>query len=108
MLNKLIIQQVDVIHIIDPSNIIFCQASNCYTNIYLLGGERHMIVKSLLKFSKELCPVNFIRVNQSFLINRGYIKTIDKKKKNISLLNNQIVPFTLTLKELLYLIKNEV
>jgi DNA-binding LytR/AlgR family response regulator len=100
------IPQQNVIHVIDQLQIIFCQSDDCYTWVHLKDGQRHLIVKSLIKFSKELNPTLFIRVNQSYLINKSYIKIIDKKKKCLVLLNDHIIPFTLTLKELLLQIGN--
>ena len=96
--------QQDTIVFVHPDEILYCQSDNCYTNIYLLNGKRILIVKSLTKFHKEL-PREFIRVNQSFLVNRVFVQCIDKKKKIIVLDCNKEVPFTISLKELLLLLR---
>jgi len=103
-IEKIIIPQQNVIYLVNISEIIFCQSDDCYTRVYVVGGQRHLIVKSLTKFAKELNSPIFIRVNQSYLVNKCYIKCIDKKNKCIGLLNDQNIPFTVTLKELLNLI----
>jgi DNA-binding LytR/AlgR family response regulator len=98
---KIILSQQNIIHFVDPSEIIFCQSDNCYTSLYLTNGERHVIVKSLTKFLLELNSDSFIRVNQSYLINKNHIRRIDKKKKSIDLINNYSIPFTVSLKNLM-------
>lgn len=77
---------------------------NCYTTIYLTNGERILISKSLLKFSKELELGKFVRVSQSYLININCIKIVNKKKKQIELIDQSKIPYTTTIKELLCLI----
>jgi len=62
-------------------------------------------VKSLAKVTREdLNSTDFIRVNQSFLVNKNFIKFIDKKNKLLELKNEYRVPFTTSLKDLLELI----
>ena len=103
-MEKIIIHHQDVIHFIDPNLILYCQSDNCYTNVYLAEGEKYLVVMSLSKFAKELGS-QFIRVNQSFLINSRYIKKINKKNKTVVLMNRLEVPFTITIKNLMLLIK---
>lgn len=101
---KVIIPSHDIIHLIDQSEILFCQSENCYSTIFLVSGNKFVIVKSLTKLEKELNGVFFIRVNQSFLVNKSFIKMIDRKRKQIFLTNDQMIPFTTTIKKLLELI----
>lgn len=102
--NRLIVSSNDQIHLINFNDIIVCKSDNCYTYIYLHAGNEFLICKSLAKVSKELCARKFIRVNQSYIINVDYIKSIDKKKKHIEMLNQTKIPFTLTIKDLLLLL----
>jgi len=104
MSSKIIISQQNLIHFIEPSEIIFCQSDNCYTSLYTVHDERYVIVKSLSKFTLELNSAEFIRVHQSYLINKKYIQRINRKKKCIDLFNNHNIPFTITLKTLIFLI----
>lgn len=86
------------------SDIVYCKSDNCYTSIFLSNGEELLVCKSLKKISQELDVLLFVRVNQSYLINRDCIKLIDKKNKLIELVNSQRIPFTVTISELLSLI----
>ena len=104
---KLVIHSQDYLRLINPDNITYCKSDNCYTDIFLDCGERILISKSLTKFSKELDSDRFIRVSQSYIININHIKLIDKKKKWIELINQTRIQFTITIKQLLYLINTE-
>jgi DNA-binding LytR/AlgR family response regulator len=105
-LKRIIVSQQDYVHFIKPSNILLCQSDNCYTYLHLEDGKKLLIVKSLTKFHKELPQDIFIRVNQSYVINKHFINCINKKKKCITLENCINVPYTITLKELFILIEN--
>ena len=106
--NKLIISQQNFVYIIDQNQILFCQSESCYTTIYLSDGKSHMMVRSLSKVAKEdLNGNDFLRVNQSFLVNRNFILRIDKKNKLLNLLNNHAIPFTVSIKELMILLHKE-
>jgi two-component system LytT family response regulator len=98
---KLILSEKHFVYLISHANIAFCESDNCYTTIYLIDGKRHLAVRSLAKLSNEDLNVpDFIRVNQSFLINRNHINTIDKKKKIIKMTGDYEIPFTISLKSL--------
>ena len=98
---RIILSQQDNIFFVHPEEILFCQSDSCYTNIHLTTGIRVLIVKSLTKFQNELSTKDFIRVNQSYLVNRRFVKSIDKRKRCLELENNHVIPFTVTLKHLL-------
>ncbi len=105
-LRKIIISQQNKIFLIKPEEILFCRSDNCYTNIHFLQGKQIFTVKSLTKLHRELISEDFIRVNQSFVVNRRFIQTIDKKKRSIEMENGEFIPFTVSLRDLLALISN--
>lgn len=108
MEKSIVVHTQDHLHIIEERNILYCKSDNCYTCIHLKSGEKIMISKSLSKFSKELTLDCFIRVSQSYLVDKHSIKRIDKKKKQLELPNDLRIQFTTTLKELLYLIGHNI
>jgi DNA-binding LytR/AlgR family response regulator len=101
---KLIIPSQDHLHLIDSDQIMYCKSDNSYTHININGEKEIVVAKSLARFSRELDPKWFIRVNQSFLINIRFIKLINKKKRFIELVNQQQIPFTVRIKELIELL----
>ncbi|WP_369414056.1 LytR/AlgR family response regulator transcription factor [Desertivirga xinjiangensis] len=97
-LKKLVIHTQDQVRFINQDDILYCKSDDCYTCIYFFNGETLVICNSLTRFAKKVGHWNFIRVGQSYLINANYIKTIDKKRKHIVMVNDSIVPFTATIK----------
>lgn len=104
IINKILVTEQDHVHLLSLNEIKFCQSDDCYTIIHVNNGSKYMVTKSLVKFSKELNSQQFIRVNQSYLVNINFIKSINKKKKHITIDNTDPIPFTLTIRELLLLI----
>jgi len=104
-MQKVVIHSQDQLRFINQSEITHCKSDNCYTTIYLNNNEEHVVCKSLTKIYKELDPQLFIRINQSYIINKNYIKLIDKKKRLVELDSNKQIPFTTTISVLLNLIR---
>jgi len=100
-MKKLMFSSQESLRMISSLDIIYCKSDNCYTSVFLRSGEELIACKSLKRIAQELGTLTFIRVNQSYLINKDFIKSINKKSKIVELLNNQCIPFTVTLKDLL-------
>lgn len=103
----LVIHCLNHFHFIRMKDINYCQSDDCYTTIYL-ESKSITVSKSLIKISQELPPEQFVRVSQSYLINRDMICSIDKRKKTISLSNGAVVPFTISIKMLIALMQTGV
>lgn len=101
---KVMLRTQNEIRFAAQTEIIYCKSDDCYTTVHLSDGENVMISKSLTLFSKELDPETFIRISQSVLVNKSLIKQINKKNKQIELINKVKVPFTVTVHKLLLLI----
>ena len=98
---KIIVQTQDRVRIISANEIAYCKSDNCYTFINLANGDSVLICKSLTKFSLQLDPAIFARVSQSYLVNTLFIRSIDKRNKQIELENSVVIPFTTSVKQLL-------
>jgi two-component system, LytTR family, response regulator len=99
MNQPLIINQTDVIHVIKPSEILYCTADRGYSTLYLVNGQNVVNTKTLASLCTQLNR-NFIRISQSTVVNRLYIRRILKKEKCIELENGLQLPFTLKISEL--------
>jgi len=104
---KLLIPHRNVIHVVDESEILFCQSENCYTTVFLSDGRSFVLIKSLTKLEKEVHQSVFIKVSQSFLVNRNKIVNIDKKNRYLHVGLESPIPFTITVKRLLELITGD-
>lgn len=101
MTDKLIINSNKLILLVDFDKIIYFRSDNSYTNVQLVDTTRHLLCKSLAQIESEINSSQFIRIHQSYLINKEKITLIDKENKLIHMVNGNEIPYTLRLKDLL-------
>ncbi len=71
---KITLNTSEKIIVVEIENIIRCQSDNNYTTFYLKNGNKILVSKTLKNYANLLCPIGFIRVHQSHLVNKNYIK----------------------------------
>lgn len=86
---KLVLKTIDSLHIVDISDILFCQSDNSYTTFYLDGNEKIMISKSIKEYVELLQDYSFFRPHQSYLVNLNHVKKIDKSDGGFIIMNNK-------------------
>ena len=59
------------------NDIIRLQASSNYTYIFFANNKKLLSAKVLHNFEEQLIPAGFIRIHNSHLVNKDYIKRID-------------------------------
>lgn len=77
--DKIALPTSDGFQVIPYNEILYCQASENYTNIYTINGESLLITKSLKTFEEILPPLIFFRIHKSILLNINYIKSFSRK-----------------------------
>lgn len=70
---KLAIPTQEGLNFVNVRDIMYCNASGNYTQIYCAGGEKYMISKTLKDTEEMLSHPMFFRTHQSFLVNLDYI-----------------------------------
>ncbi len=70
---KMSISAVDGIYFINIKDIVRCEGEDNYTHIFLRGGEKITVSKTIKEYEKLLTPVNFYRVHKSHVVNLNYI-----------------------------------
>lgn len=105
-MKRLIISTKEITYLVAYDSIIYCKSDNSYTQISTLEGECLLVSKPIYKIEEALNNGNFIRISQSFLVNRMHIIRIDKKNRNIVLVNNAIIPYSIKVAELLSFFKD--
>ncbi len=75
---KIAIRNNDAIEYVNTNEIIRCEADNNYTKIFLTDGKKILTSKTLKEFEGILEPFNFIRIHQTHLINKEYLKRFIK------------------------------
>lgn len=76
--SKIGIAMADKIVFITISDILYCEASGVYTNIYLDDGKKIVASKPLGDFESQLGTNKFFRIHHSTLINLNHIKEFQR------------------------------
>ncbi len=64
---------------IDPAEIVYCQADWSYTEVYLSTGQKIVVSMNIGKVGDLLDPERFFRLNRSVIVNLESIAAVDRK-----------------------------
>ncbi|RFS16113.1 LytTR family DNA-binding domain-containing protein [Emticicia sp. C21] len=76
--NKIPLPILNGFQFVPVNNIIYCEADEDYTHIYLNDNTKITVSKSIKDFEDLLANYDFFRIHHSFLVNRDYIKRYTK------------------------------
>jgi len=65
--------------LIQPLEVVYCEADGNYTHIQLSGGNREITTQNLGSIEGLLKPGAFFRVSRSYLVNLKYLARVDRK-----------------------------
>ena len=75
---RLVLKTQESVFVIDLDEIIRCEADRNYTSFFLTGGKKILVSKTLKEYETMLSGHNFLRVQQSHLINLDFVDRYDK------------------------------
>lgn len=81
------------IRIIRLKDIIYLESENNYTKFHLIENEQLLVSKGIYYYDELLSRNNFIRIHQSYLVNKAYIKSISSSNE-IVLFNKERLPIS--------------
>ncbi len=81
--NKIPLPVINGLQMIQISKIVYCEADEDYTYVYLANNERLLVTKSIKDFEDMLTEYDFFRVHHSFLLNKQFIKKYIKGEGGI-------------------------
>ncbi len=84
--NQIVIPTKEELFVMKVDEIIRCEAAKGYTFIYAKDRKEILSSKTLKEYEKMLPNDQFIRVHQSHLVNKNFIKNYERK--GIIILNN--------------------
>ena len=76
---RLVLKTQESVHVIELDQIIRCEADRNYTSFFLADNKKILVSKTLKEYETLLASHNFLRVQQSHLINIDYVDRYDKK-----------------------------
>ena len=72
-------------------NIVCCKADNSYTSFYTINEQAPIVVsKSIAEYEQILSLYGFVRVHQSWLINKNRIESFKKADGGYLILDNKM------------------
>lgn|SRR5574343_10249 len=75
---RLVLKTQESVYVVELHEIIRCEADRNYTSFFLVGGKKILVSKTLKEYETLLSSHNFLRVQQSHLINLDYVDRYDK------------------------------
>jgi two-component system LytT family response regulator len=76
---RLVLKTQESVHVVELDQIIRCEADRNYTSFFLKDDKKILVSKTLKEYETLLSAHNFLRVQQSHLININYVDRYDKK-----------------------------
>jgi two-component system LytT family response regulator len=80
---RLVLKTHESVFVVELEQIIRCEADKNYTTFFLTGGKKIVVSKTLKEYEILLSAYNFLRVQQSHLINLDFIERYDKANGGI-------------------------
>jgi two-component system LytT family response regulator len=68
----------DKIVFVNIPDILYCEATGSYTNVYLNDGKKIVASKLLGEFESQLSNYKFYRIHHSYLINLNRVKEFQR------------------------------
>jgi two-component system LytT family response regulator len=84
-----VLKTIDSLHIIDISDILFCQSDNSYTTFFMGENEKIVVSKGIKEYAELLNDYGFFRPHQSYLVNLNHVKKIDKSDGGFIIMKNK-------------------
>lgn len=75
---RLVLKTQESVHVVDLDHIIRCEADRNYTSFFLTEGKKILVSRTLKDYETLLTGHNFLRVQQSHLINLNFVERYDK------------------------------
>jgi two-component system LytT family response regulator len=88
VMKKICLATGDRIEFVRVEEIVMCEASGSYTNVYLKDKRKIMVSKHLKEYETLLGDENFMRVHNSFVINLNEVKQYVKSEGGYILMND--------------------
>ncbi len=76
---RLVLKTQESVHVVELDQIIRCEADRNYTSFFLVDNKKILVSKTLKEYETLLSGHNFLRVQQSHLVNLNFIDRYDKK-----------------------------
>jgi two-component system, LytTR family, response regulator len=94
--NRLLIASSNEYKLVDISNILYCKADINYTDVFYLDGNGGIAkvtdTMNLKHYEEKLKALGFMRIHQSYLVNKEHVIRMKKNPCEIELTTSLILP----------------
>lgn len=97
--DQIAISTREKIQIIEINKILFLKSDSNYTEIQMVDGKKIVSSITLKKYVNKLSSYQFIRVHNSYLINKSFLSCYLAQQNKIVLHNSQEIPVSKSKKE---------
>jgi two-component system, LytTR family, response regulator len=74
--------------IIKIKDILYCEAQNTYTCVFLQNGQKLLASRPLIDYETMLAELSFLRIHKSYLINMQHLKEYIKGEGGFAVMSN--------------------
>jgi two-component system, LytTR family, response regulator len=100
---RLVLKTQESVHIVELDDIIRCEADRNYTSFFLTENRKILVSKTLKEYEVLLTGHNFLRVQQSHLINLDFVSRYDKGNGgSVVMKDNSEVPLSPAKREIFF------
>jgi two-component system LytT family response regulator len=85
---RLALPTADGLVFVKVSEILYCEASSNYTEIFLTDNRKYVVSRTLKEYEDILAEQNFYRIHHSYLINLNEIKKYVRGEGGYVIMNN--------------------
>ncbi|MEN9640332.1 MAG: hypothetical protein RLZZ262_2201 [Bacteroidota bacterium] len=86
---KTVVPTKDGLAIVKNTDILYLEADENYTTLYIVGGKKYVSSKGIKAFEEKLDPQMFFRIHKSFIINIAHhLKEFNRTEGNVAILSN--------------------
>jgi len=76
--NRIPLPVLNGLELVQINTIVYCQADEDYTYVFLIDGTKKVVTKSIKDFEELLEVYGFFRIHHSYLVNKNYIRKYNK------------------------------
>ncbi len=99
-IKRLIINGSSSTDLIEIAHILYIEANNTYSTFYLQNGRKIASTRGIKEYEEMLHNKGFFRIHKSYIVNIGYVVSIDKKNGDMVVMENKVrLPLALRRKE---------
>lgn len=89
---RLAINSLEGVEFLNLTDIVYCRADNNYAHIRLQNGRELCISKTLKWLENTIASIDFVRIHQSYLVNKAFVHRYVHSDQSILLYDGKMLP----------------